>query len=205
MQKGSARARRLWRNVPNAISIARLCAGGFLLGAAVGHCVGIFKWLLLGSLLSDIVDGAIARTFGLTSKLGALLDSLADVVTMFVAAIGVFVFQQMFVAEHYGGVLMVMGFYLAEVIASFWRYGRVSSFHTVLARVAAFMAGVFVMWLFLWGYQGWLYYRTVAVYMIALSEEMLLIYLLPEWQSDVSGVHRLLLEQTRARRAGYRE
>src|SRR5271170_902803 len=98
-----------------------------------------------------------------------------------------------------------MGFYLAEVVASLWRYGKVSSFHTVLARAAAVMAGVFVMWLFLWGYQGWLYYRTVAVYMIALSEEMLLIYLLPEWQSDVGGVHRLLLEQTRARRTEYRE
>jgi CDP-diacylglycerol--glycerol-3-phosphate 3-phosphatidyltransferase len=205
MQKDGARVRRLWRNVPNAISIARLCAAGILLGAAVGHRLGIFKWLLLGSLLSDVVDGLIARTFRLTSKLGALLDSVADVVTMFVAAIGVFVFQQLFVAQHYGGVLLVMGFYLAEVAASLWRYGKVSSFHTVLARVAAFMAGVFVMWLFLWGYQGWLYYRTVAVYMIALSEEMLLIYLLPEWQSDVGGVHRLLLEQTRARRAGYRE
>jgi cardiolipin synthase (CMP-forming) len=130
------------------------------------------------------------------------LDSLADVVTVFVAMIGVFVFQQMFIAEHYGGVLLVMGLYLTEVIVSIWHYGRVSSFHTVLARVAAVLAGVFVTSLFIWGFNGWLYYRTVVVYAIALSEEMLLIYLLPEWRSDVGGVYRLLLEGTRARQAG---
>ncbi len=205
MQEARAILCRLGRNAPNVISIARLCAGGALLGAVTWHRAGIFKWLLLGSLLSDVVDGAIARSFRLTSKLGALLDSLADVVTMFVAVIGVFVFQQMFVAEHYRGLLLVVGFYLAEVIVSFWRYGRVSSFHTMLARVAAFLAGVFVMALFIWGFQRWLYYWSVVAYLVALSEEMLLVYLLPEWRSDVGGVYRLLLEEARVRQAGYRE
>lgn len=95
-----------------------------------------------------------------------------------------------------------MGLYIAEVVASLWRYGRVSSFHTVLARVAAFIGGVFVMSLFIWGYQDWLYQRTILVYVLALAEEMLLIYLLPEWQSDVGGIYRLLLHQTGADKPG---
>jgi CDP-diacylglycerol--glycerol-3-phosphate 3-phosphatidyltransferase len=189
-------SRRLLRNLPNAISIARLGTGAVLFGFVMLHRVEIFKWVLLCSLLSDIADGLIARAFHLTTKLGAFLDSVADVVTMLVAVLGVFVFQRSFVAEHYPGILLIVGFYLVEVLASLWRYGRVSSFHTVLARVAAFMAGVLVMWLFLFGYPGWLFQRTVLVYLVALSEEMLLIYLLPEWQSDVGGVYQLLLNRT---------
>ncbi len=91
-----------------------------------------------------------------------------------------------------------MGLYIIELITSLWRYGRVSSFHTLLTRAAAFMAGVFVMSLFLLGdsgYSDWLYQRTVLVYIFALSEEMLLIYFLPEWQSDVGGIYRLLFKR----------
>jgi cardiolipin synthase (CMP-forming) len=182
----------LWRNIPNIISSARLCATGFLLALVLLHRVETFKWLLLACLLSDIVDGLIARAFHLTSKLGAFLDSLADVATMSLAVLGVLVFQRVFVVQHSTGLLLIVGSYVAEIVASLWRYGRVSSFHTVLARVAAFMAGVFVMWLFLWGYQDWLFQRTVMIYIVALSEEMLLIYLLPEWRNDVGGIHRLL-------------
>lgn len=187
----------LWRNIPNAISIARLCATGILLCSVLLNHAGVFKWLLLGCLLSDIADGLIARTFNLTSQLGALVDSLADVATMSVSLLGTLFFQTAFVTEHYPGLLLVMGFYFAEVLASLWRYGRVSSFHTLLARIAAFVAGVFIMSLFIWGYRAWLYQGTVLIYAVALSEEMLLIYLLPEWQSDVRGIYKLLLDPKR--------
>jgi CDP-diacylglycerol--glycerol-3-phosphate 3-phosphatidyltransferase len=195
MQDGNAMLRRIWRNTPNTISVARLCATTVLLASVLFHRVEIFKWLLLACLLSDILDGLIARTFHLTSKLGASLDSLADAVTMLIGFLGVFVFQKAFVSEHYPGVLLVAVFYVAEIIASLWRYGKVSSFHTLLDRIAAYMAGIFVMSLFLWGYHGWLFQLTVVVYAVALSEEMTLICLLPEWRSDVGGLVRVLAER----------
>jgi len=192
MQEDSSLLRTLWRNTPNAISTARLCATSVLLASVLLHRVEIFKWLLLACLLSDIVDGLIARTFHLTSKLGASLDSLADLATMFIGMFGVLVFQKPFVSEHYPEVLLVMAFYVAELSASLGRYGKVSSFHTLLDRIAAYMAGIFVMSLFLWGYQGWLFHITVVVYVVSLSEEMLLICLLPQWRSDVGGIYRVL-------------
>jgi CDP-diacylglycerol--glycerol-3-phosphate 3-phosphatidyltransferase len=192
MQEASVFLRRLWRNSPNIISIARLCATSVLLASVLLNRADIFKWLLLACLLSDILDGLIARTFHLTSKLGASLDSIADIVTMFMGLLGILVFQQSFVSGHYPELLLVVVFYFAEVIASFWRYGKVSSFHTLLDRIAAYMAGIFVMSLFLWGYHGWLFHLTVLVYFVGLSEEMVLIYLLPEWQSNVGGIFRVL-------------
>jgi CDP-diacylglycerol--glycerol-3-phosphate 3-phosphatidyltransferase len=187
----------VWQNVPNAISSARLCATGLLLACVLLRRVEIFKWLLLACLVSDVLDGLIARSFHLTSKLGSLLDSIADIATMFLALLGTFVFQKRFVAEHTTGLLSVLGLYSAEIIASLWRYRRVSSFHTVLARMAACVAGVFLMSLFIWGYQDRLYQATVTIYIVALLEEMSMIYLLPECQNDVGGIYHLFVQRNR--------
>jgi len=182
----------LWRNIPNAISMARLCAAAILLATLILHRVDIFQWLFLACMLSDIADGLIARAFGLTSAFGARLDSLADVATTAVGTLGVLVFQQPFLTHHALGLLVIIGFYAVEVLASLWRYGRVSSFHTFLARIAALMGGTFVMTLFFFGYHEWLFELAVAAYILSLSEEMVLIYLLPRWRSDVRGVYWVL-------------
>ena len=52
---------------------------------------------------------------------------------------------------------------------------------------AALTGNTFVMTLFLFGYHAWLFRTTVAAYILSLSEEMFLIYLLPQWQSNVRG------------------
>jgi cardiolipin synthase (CMP-forming) len=182
----------VWRNLPNAISIARIAATVVLLAIVVLRRVETFKWLLLACMLSDILDGWIARKFHLASELGATLDSIADILTSVIGLAGIVVFQRAFVSAHGRTLLLLGSFYAIEVAASFWRYGRVSSFHTLLARVAAYTSSFFVMALFFWGYANWLFYATVGVYVIELAEEMVLIWLLPEWRSDVGGVYRVL-------------
>jgi cardiolipin synthase (CMP-forming) len=183
---------RIWRNLPNAISIARLCATAVMLGSLLLHRVEIFRWLLLACLVSDFLDGWVARTFHLTSKLGAALDSVADVLTLSLAAAGLVVFERTFVSQHYRGLLLVVGLFAAEVVASLVRYGRPSSFHTLLAHVSAYLMGAFLISIFFWGYHGWLFYPALAVCLAELVEEMALICLLPQWRSDVGGIYRLL-------------
>jgi cardiolipin synthase len=197
MQAGHVALHAIWRNTPNAISIARLCATVFLLSAVFHRDMDLFKWLLLACLLSDILDGLIARAFHLTSKLGAALDSAADMLTMLIGLFGVWIFQRTFVHEHMAGVLIVAVFYVAEIVAAVFRYGRLSSFHTLLDRVAAYAGGIFVMSLFLWGYHGWLFQLTVLVYIVSLTEEMMLICILPAWKTDVGNIFRVLAERGR--------
>lgn len=184
--------RRAGRNLPNAISAARLAATPVLLAAVLLRHAGFFTWLLFACLLSDILDGLIARGFHLTSKLGAALDSAADAATMLIAIVGVIVFERPFVHAHLAGILLVVILYCVEMIAAFLRYGRLSSFHTLFARIAAYAGGIFVQVLFFWGYQGWLFHIAVAAYAVSSIEELVLIGLLPTWQSDVGGVYRVL-------------
>jgi CDP-diacylglycerol--glycerol-3-phosphate 3-phosphatidyltransferase len=192
MREQGSLLRLVARNIPNAISATRLAATSVLLAAVLLHHIHLFTWLLLACLLSDILDGLIARTFHLTSRIGAALDSAADAATMLIGIAGVFVFQRPFVAAHVALISIVVFLYAAEIVTSLIRYGRLSSFHTLLTRVAAYAAGIFVMSLFLWGYHFWLFYLAAATYLLSLVEQLILISMLPTWQCDVGGLHRVL-------------
>ena len=141
-----------WRQLPNAISSARLLATPILLFAALARHEDLFKWLLLACMVSDILDGLIARIFHLRSPLGARLDSTADMIVFVIGLLGLYIFQGRVLAEHWRPLAFIVALYVLEAAGALWRYGKISSFHTILVRIAAYAQGIFVMSLFLWGY-----------------------------------------------------
>lgn len=185
----------LWKNTPNAISLARLLATPILLASVIRGRVELFKWLLLACLLSDILDGLLARVFHLRSKLGAKLDSTADMLVAFISIAALFVFQRAFIAAHFWELSIVVSLYAIEILAALFRYGKISSFHTIVNRIAAYSQGIFLMSLFLWGYRGWLFHTMIAVTIVASLEEFLLLGVLPEWRSDVRGLYWVLADR----------
>jgi hypothetical protein len=70
--------RSLLANTPNLISAFRAACAPVLLVLAWNGATGAFLALFGVALLSDVVDGALARRFGLESDLGARLDQWAD-------------------------------------------------------------------------------------------------------------------------------
>jgi phosphatidylglycerophosphate synthase len=181
--------RSWWRHLPNAISCARLLATPILLFAVDTKNLDLFKWLLMGCLVSDILDGLLARVFQLSSRLGAFLDSTADMLVTGIAVLGLYVFRGPVIAEHWMPLALVLILYLVEVCVALWRYRRISSFHTILVRLAAYAQGIFVMSLFLWGYAPWLLYAMTVLSVLAYSEELVLLFLLPEWTANVRGIY----------------
>jgi len=185
---------RWWRHTPNVISGARLLAAPVLLGAALQHNEGLFKWLLLACLLSDILDGLIARVFHLRSRTGAFLDSTADMLVVFIALYAVYVFRRAELMPHAAAIAALVGLYALEAIAALCRYGKISSFHTMLVRVSACLQGIFVMALFLWGFLDWIFTVMLVFTVAAYVEELVLVALLPEWKADVRGLYWVLRE-----------
>ncbi|MBB2891734.1 CDP-alcohol phosphatidyltransferase family protein [Flexivirga oryzae] len=69
--------RQVW-TVPNLLSIGRLvCVPVFLWLIATDHRLWAL-WVLVGSGITDYLDGKIARKYGLVTRLGQLLDPAAD-------------------------------------------------------------------------------------------------------------------------------
>jgi cardiolipin synthase (CMP-forming) len=183
-------ARAWWRYIPNAISLARIGAALILLTAALEQNRAYFQWLLVACIFSDILDGWLARTFDWTSRLGAILDSTGDILVQLVALGGLWIFYRETVVAHRVPVLIVVSLYLAEAVIAVFRYGRISSFHTFLVRVAASALGIFVLSLFFWRYVDWIFYPAIGLGVLAYSEELLILMLLAEWTPDVGGLYR---------------
>jgi CDP-diacylglycerol--glycerol-3-phosphate 3-phosphatidyltransferase len=184
--------------LPNLLSAARIGCFPLLLWLAATGREEPFQWLLLAALVSDILDGLLARSFGFVSELGARLDSIADALTMGAAAYGVLKLQPEFVHAHGAWMVLVLGLWVLEMLASLWRYGRLSSFHTYLVRVGAYALGIFVVALFLWGFDERLFVAAVAINVVAYLEEFVLLWLLPQWTANVRGAWWVIRARRRA-------
>jgi cardiolipin synthase (CMP-forming) len=191
----TAGARSTLRHVPNALSIARILSAPVLAVLAARGLEAAFTWVLVPALLSDIVDGLIARAFDLRSRLGALLDSVADTLLLFAACYGIWVFHPGVFADHAVTGAAFLGAWLAENVAALLRYGRLSSFHTYLSKLAGYLLGIFVGVLFVFGFQPWLLYLAAGTSILGNCEELLLLALLPRWQADVRGAWWVLRER----------
>lgn len=182
------------RHLPNAISTARLVSVPVLAWLAWQHREEMFSWLLVAALLSDILDGLIARSFSFTSELGALLDSVADTLLFFVSAYGLAIFHLEPVMAHRWAFVLVLGLWTLENVLALARYHRLSSFHTYLSKVAGYALGIFVGSVFMFGFSVDLMALAVGCTVAASLEELALLALLPKWQSDVKGLWWVLRE-----------
>jgi CDP-diacylglycerol--glycerol-3-phosphate 3-phosphatidyltransferase len=178
----------VWRHVPNALSLARIVCAPVLVLMAVAGEQSIYTWVLVPALLTDAADGWIARRFGLQSRLGARLDSLGDSLVWCAALAGLVAFQRDVLAAHcwlFGAVVAV---WMLENVLAWLRYRRLSSFHTVLSKIAGVLLSLYIGMLFLFGHWNWLLWLAATASLLATAEELWLLALLPQWRADVKGV-----------------
>jgi CDP-diacylglycerol--glycerol-3-phosphate 3-phosphatidyltransferase len=181
-----------WRHVPNALSATRIaCAPVLLLLALAGEQVA-YTWVLVPALLTDALDGWIARALGVQSRLGARLDSLGDSLVWTAGLAGLLAFQHAVLLEYRWLVGTAVAFWLLENLLAWLRYGRLSSYHTRLSKVAGVLLGICIAVLFVFGLQPWLLWIAVLSSICASIEELWLLALLPQWRADVPGVWWLL-------------
>jgi len=182
------------RQVPNALSGARALAVPVLAVLALLRRETAFTWVLVPALLSDIFDGLIARLYGLESRVGAMLDSVADTLLLLVSVYGVWTFHPEVLREHAVLCGAAVGLWLLEDLVALLRYRRLSSFHTYLSKVVANLLGLFIGWLFVLGFEPWLLYLAAGGSILASLEELALLGVLREWRADVRGLWWVLKE-----------
>jgi len=155
--------------------------------------IDLFKWLLPISFFTDMLDGYLARKLKVSTALGAMLDSIADDINIVVAIIGAFVFKPEFMKEQMVTLIIMFGLFLLQMAYAFYKYKKLSSFHTYLAKIAALLQGVFLILLFLQGDAAYYLFIAAAIITILdLVEEIIIVYLLPSWQTDVKGLYWVL-------------
>ena len=185
----SAAHKKAWY-VINGITLYRVVAAPFLLLLVFTGRYELFKWLLLLSFFTDFIDGFLARRYKVTSVLGTKLDSIGDDLTVLVAMVGLFVMMPDFIDKEKNVLILLFILFLAEVSFAFYRYRKMTSFHTYLAKAAAILQGLFLLFTFFIGEPVYvLFYAAVIVTLLELVEEIILIRLLPEWETNVGGLY----------------
>jgi phosphatidylglycerophosphate synthase len=176
--------------IVNGITSYRLLAAPVLVILIFTGKIELFKWLLAVSFSTDMIDGYLARKYKVISKFGARLDSIADDFTIIAAIVGVFVLKRDFIDKEIIPIIIMLALFVAENALSLYRYHQASSFHTYLAKAAAVLQGCFLILIFFLPEPLYpLFWAAFIVTSLDLIEEIILVILLPKWQTNVKGVY----------------
>lgn len=184
----------IW-TIPNILSIYRLLVFPVLIFLILGRYTQLFALLFSMSLITDILDGWIARTFHLESELGAKLDSWADTATYIAGFWAICSLKWQAVAPHslWVGVFAIawLTLYLTMLI----KFRHIVGLHTYSFKITAYLQGACMMGLLWFGFWGWLYYLAIGWGIVSCLEEILIVCLLREPQTNVKGLMWLLRER----------
>lgn len=176
-------------NIADWFSFYRIAAVPFLLLLLYLEEREIFTGFLFISYATDMIDGFLARRLKVSSPRGSQLDSLGDQVTFVVGLIGLYLFEPVFIKTNYLLILLVLIPYIFQMLLAFRKYGKASAFHTYLAKVSAFLQGVFVLWFLFFGPEYGLFYLMIGFGLLETIEEIILIFMFDEWVNNVKGIY----------------
>jgi len=178
-------------NLPNLLSLLRLAAAPILLLLAAADRPTAYLLLLLAALLSDVVDGFLARRLNQRTELGARLDSWGDFAIYMTVPLGAWWLWPDLIRHEAGFVTAVVASYVLPVAFGFLKYRRLTSYHTLGAKISAVLLSAGALLLFAGG-PAWPFRLAVAALVLAELEEIAITAVLPEWKANVPTLRQAL-------------
>ena len=182
-------------NVPNIISTLRILTAPWLLCAAWMGYGKIFLGLLLFSLISDVIDGYLARKFNATSELGAKLDTWGDMATYLTVPLCAWWLIPDLVRKEFVFVLIVIASYVIPIFVSLLKFRKTAYYHTWIAKCAAGLMSASVFIIFI-AEITWPFRVAALVQVVVAFEGILITIQLPELRSNIKSYWHLKREKT---------
>lgn len=151
----------------------------------------IFVACLILSLLTDVLDGWLARRLNATSAIGAKLDSLADLTTTLAMPPCAWWLRPEVLREEKLAIAAALCFYAAAQGAGLIKFGRLPSYHTWAAKTAASLAAIAFVVIFAGG-PGWTLRVLLPIVALACAEEFVITLVLREWRADIPSLGHAL-------------
>ena len=148
-----------------------------------------FVWFLLVSYSTDMIDGFLARKFNMTSPRGSQLDSFGDQITAILGFLGLLVFEYDFILKNY--VLIIIAFlpYIIQMLIAYTKFGKATAFHTYLAKLSAVSQATFILSALFFTPNYLLFYIMIVLGFLETIEEIILLFMIKEWASDIKGIY----------------
>jgi phosphatidylglycerophosphate synthase len=187
-------------NLPNCISALRIAMVPVLLTLAWRRSA-VFTALLALSLMTDILDGYLARRLHQQTRLGAQLDSWGDFLTVLVYPFAAAWLRPEQTRQNVVYAISAGVAYLAPIGLGLIKYRRLTSYHTRLSSITAYVMGIAMVSFF----AGWsvLPFRLGCIVLaVSQIEEIAITLILPTWKENVRNYRHALLLRTQAASAG---
>ncbi len=125
------------RHLPNALTISRMLLSLGLF-ALTGQRAA-FLWVYMACGITDWLDGVLARRLHAQSRLGAMLDSIADILWFAGAAMALLRWLPSPPPWAWAALALMMAVRVAGIAVSWARYGRPVFLHTVANKAAGLL------------------------------------------------------------------
>ena len=182
-------------NIPNILSLFRIIAAPFLLLAGWFEMPMLFFILFGMLLLSDVLDGIIARMMNETSELGAKLDSYGDMLTYLSTPIAVWWLWPDIVKEELNYIIAAIVIYILPAVFSLVKFRKLASYHTWITKISAVLmsAGVLVLLLF---DHNLLFHGAIYFLVIAMIENIAITLIISKQKSNIHSIWHALNERS---------
>ncbi|MCE9529371.1 MAG: CDP-alcohol phosphatidyltransferase family protein [Planctomycetales bacterium] len=183
--------RSQWLTVPNVLCVIRLVGSAGLVLVAFA---GLPRWFLFGYLflaLTDWLDGRLAVWLKQQTLVGALLDSLADVVMYAVLLFGAVWLKGPVLLAEIWWIGAALATYASSIAVGLLKFGRLPSYHTLLAKISALLVLVATICLFT-DWSIWPLRIASAVLMLANLEAIAVTSILRRWEANVWSLYHVL-------------
>lgn len=187
----------IYRNIPNILSLYRILVFPFIFWSILQGEKKLFIIMLSINLITDILDGFIARKFKLQTEFGARLDSIADIGSYILAFSGMSILERNFINEYKIEFIIIISLYILPQLISFIRFKRPTSFHLYISKVTGYIQGIFIFSYFLIGFSPMYFYFMMTVCCAAYLESAVIVLLIPELRSNVKGIYFMIKEKGR--------
>lgn len=185
-------------NIPNALSFYRLLTFPVILYLAIAGYEQAFAVLIIINLLSDVVDGLLARVLKQETEFGARLDSIADISTYFLVFLGIWMFKRHDFAPHVFSFSVFIGLLVLALLLSLIKFGRFPSLHLYSWKIGGYIQGFFFFILFAFGFYTPLYYFMIVWGILAFIEHIIIQLMIPRMISNAKGLYWVIRDKRNA-------
>ena len=186
-------------SIPNILSLLRLALVPVLVALASAQQGQIFLLVLAVSLISDVLDGYLARKLNLASELGAKLDSWGDILTYAAMILGLHLIWPTIFDQQAEYLFAAMMSFILPTLLAFRKFGAYPSYHTWGAKLAAVLKAPAYYVLILTDADS--FFRVVILFHVLVAvEEMAITYILNQPRSNVGSVFYLRSELSSRRK-----
>lgn len=182
--------RTIYRIIPNLLSCFRLIVAPFLLVIAWLNRPTLFLVILGASILSDAIDGYIARRLKVTSKIGAQLDSWGDFATYITVPLCAWWLWPEILQREASFVVLGIAFFILPALAGFMKFKSLPSYHTWAAKILAVLMCAAIFMLFLTEIV-WPFRCAVILHCLVSMEEIAITLWLKEPRHNIASFWHL--------------